>query len=61
VQLIGVPGGYCPVADRHKKTMKFERLEFVKKEQLNRRYKFPDRTTHDEKASERIPKPFAFQ
>ena len=30
VQLIGVPIGYCPVADRHKKTMKFERLRFVK-------------------------------
>jgi tetratricopeptide (TPR) repeat protein len=30
VQLIGVPIGYCPVADRHKKVMKFERLEFVK-------------------------------
>jgi tetratricopeptide (TPR) repeat protein len=29
VTLIGVPIGYCPVADRHKKTMKFERLEFV--------------------------------
>jgi hypothetical protein len=32
VTLIGVPIGYCPVADRHKKTMKFERLEFVIKE-----------------------------
>jgi tetratricopeptide (TPR) repeat protein len=32
VTLIGVPIGYCPVADRHKKTMKFERLEFVTKE-----------------------------
>ena len=29
VTLIGVPIGYCSVADRHKKTMKFERLEFV--------------------------------
>jgi tetratricopeptide (TPR) repeat protein len=32
VTLIGVPIGYCSVADRHKKTMKFERLEFIKKE-----------------------------
>jgi tetratricopeptide (TPR) repeat protein len=32
VTLIGVPIGYCRVADRHKKTMKFERLEFVIKE-----------------------------
>jgi hypothetical protein len=30
VTLIGVPIGYCPVADRHKKTMKFERLQLVK-------------------------------
>jgi len=29
VTLIGVPIGYCRVADRHKKTMKFERLEFI--------------------------------
>jgi tetratricopeptide (TPR) repeat protein len=32
VTLIGVPIGYCRVADRHKKTMKFERLEFIIKE-----------------------------
>jgi tetratricopeptide (TPR) repeat protein len=32
VQLIGVPIGYCPVSDRHKKVMKFERLKLVKKE-----------------------------
>lgn len=30
VDLIGVPIGYCPAADRHKKIMKFERLRFVK-------------------------------
>jgi hypothetical protein len=30
VNLIGVPIGHCRVADRHKRTMKFERLEFVK-------------------------------
>jgi len=32
VTLIGVPIGYCPVADRYKKTMKFERLEFIKED-----------------------------
>jgi hypothetical protein len=32
VTLIGVPIGYCSVADRHKKTMKFERLQFRKEE-----------------------------
>jgi tetratricopeptide (TPR) repeat protein len=31
VNLIGVPIGYCSVADRDKKTMKFEQLKFVKK------------------------------
>jgi tetratricopeptide (TPR) repeat protein len=31
VQLIGVPIGYCRVADRYKKVMKFERLNLVKK------------------------------
>ena len=31
VQLIGVPIGYCPAADRHKRTMKFERLRLAKK------------------------------
>ena len=30
VQLIGVPIGYCPVSDRHKRTMKFEQLRLVK-------------------------------
>jgi tetratricopeptide (TPR) repeat protein len=30
VHLIGVPIGYCPVSDRHKKVMKFEQLNFVK-------------------------------
>jgi hypothetical protein len=30
VNLIGVPIGYSRVADRHKKTMKFEQLKFVK-------------------------------
>ena len=30
VELIGVPIGYCPVSDRNKKTMKFERLRLVK-------------------------------
>jgi tetratricopeptide (TPR) repeat protein len=30
VHLIGVPIGYCPVSDRHKRTMKFEALEFIK-------------------------------
>jgi hypothetical protein len=32
VQLIGVPIGYGPVADRNKRTMKFERLRLIKKE-----------------------------
>jgi hypothetical protein len=32
VHLIGVPIGYCPVSDRHKKVMKFEQLNFVIKE-----------------------------
>ena len=32
VTVIGVPIGYCSLADRDKKTMKFERLEFVTKE-----------------------------
>lgn len=31
VQLIGVPIGYTPVSDRHKRTMKFERLQLAKK------------------------------
>jgi tetratricopeptide (TPR) repeat protein len=30
VKLIGVPIGYCRVADRHKRIMKFEQLRFVK-------------------------------
>jgi hypothetical protein len=30
VHLIGVPIGYCRIADRHKRTMKFEQLKFVK-------------------------------
>jgi tetratricopeptide (TPR) repeat protein len=29
VNLIGVPIGFCPVADRHKKIMKFDRLKLV--------------------------------
>jgi tetratricopeptide (TPR) repeat protein len=31
VQLIGVPIGYCPVSERNKRIMKFERLQLVKK------------------------------
>ena len=30
VELIGVPIGYCPVSERNKRTMKFERLQLVK-------------------------------
>jgi len=30
VELIGLPIGYCPVSDRNKRTMKFERLQLVK-------------------------------
>lgn len=32
VQLIGVPIGYCPAADRNKRTMQFEPLRLIKKE-----------------------------